>query len=207
MAIVISCASCGTTPDVQDFTAGAPGRCCACGAEVQPTVKPRKTCCACGLDVSHLPRTKDGHGRYFCNPCSTTQQGAERDADGAASDDCLACAQCGSAVETQDLDVSGVCTLCALQQAAAPASKRIARSRPSFWSSDANIVAATLIPLLLIGGAIGGWLLWSSHSERGARSEIAHLKRIADQRLAAVERKCRFQAVCRTAGIRRGRTN
>ncbi|HWB19930.1 MAG TPA: hypothetical protein VG711_06490 [Phycisphaerales bacterium] len=28
-----------------------------------------KICCLCGADVSGKPRTKDSHGRYYCDPC------------------------------------------------------------------------------------------------------------------------------------------
>lgn len=47
--------------------------CCKVQLETASTMTPTnaaaKTCAVCGEDVSAKPRTKDRHGRYYCNAC------------------------------------------------------------------------------------------------------------------------------------------
>ncbi|MGB7159544.1 MAG: hypothetical protein WBD40_15865 [Tepidisphaeraceae bacterium] len=107
---------------------------------------------------------------------------SELDAHPAASDELLACPQCGGVFGIDEMDVSGVCIRCATQPAARQ-TKFQTTTKSSFWSTNTGIVTAILVPLFLIGGAIGGWFLWSSHAERQVRNEIARLKETGDQRL------------------------
>jgi predicted Zn finger-like uncharacterized protein len=189
--ISIACPTCSAKFQVPDASVGARGKCHTCGTVIQVPAKPQKFCCACGIDVAGQPRTKDAEGRYFCNPCWTEHQNAvsEPDDNPAPAGEFLACPQCSGVFGIDEMDVSGVCIRCAASPTAAQATSRKSDlvAKTSFWKTDTGVITAILIPLLLIGGAIGGWFLWSSHVERQVLNEIARLKEIGDQRLAGGE--------------------
>lgn len=188
MSIAIRCAECGENAEVPDTAAGARGKCRACGAAVQVPPKVPKVCCACGINVSGQPRTKDEQGRYYCNPCWTARDNktSEADADPTSSDELLACPQCGGVFGIDEMDVSGVCIRCATQPAGSHAQHgKNGASKSSFWRSEIGVITAIVAPVVLIGIAVVVWLLWSSHAERRIRHEIARMKTVSDQRLAA----------------------
>lgn len=182
MSIKIGCPKCGEKTEVPDSAAGSRGKCCACGSVVQVPPKAPKLCSVCGIDVSRQPRTKDAHGHYFCNPCWAEHQdfASERSIDPPASDELLSCPQCGGVFGVQEMDVSGVCMTCATRSAPTKATVR-----KSSWSSETRIITAIVLPVVVIGAAVIVWVLWSSHTERQVRDEIARLKNIGDQRLVA----------------------
>lgn len=188
MSISVCCPNCGTEAQVPDGSAGNRGKCRACGTVVQVPGKQQKICCACGMDVSGQPRTKDGHGRYYCNVCWAEHQAAASTAShlDPESDELLACPQCGGVFGIQEMDTSGVCRRCAPTAAMPPTNATIAKtSKSSIWSSDTRLIIAILVPVLLIGGAVAGWVLWSGHAGREVRDQIATLKDVGDKRLAA----------------------
>lgn len=106
------------------------------------------------------------------------------------------CADCGADVSherrTKDAEGRYYCNLCWMArqneqvERNVEAAESISTSpKKSFWSSETGIILAIVAPLVLIGAAVVTWLLWSSHSERQLRNQIARMKDAADQRLAA----------------------
>jgi hypothetical protein len=84
------------------------------------------------------------------------------------------------------MDMGGVCMRCAQTAAVPPTNATIAEaSKSSIWSSDTHLIVAILVPVLLIGGVVGGWVLWSAHADREMRDQISILKDAGDRRLAA----------------------
>lgn len=81
------------------------------------------------------------------------------------------------------MDVSGICKECA----ANPISddEKTVVSRSSFFASDARIIAAIIVPMVLIGVIVVGWFLWSSHTETQLQNQLSQMKAAADQRFAA----------------------
>jgi hypothetical protein len=70
MSIGVQCEKCGRRYRVLEDREGTQMT-CACGTSVL-VAGPRyedKLCVACGIDVTHLTRTRDASGNYYCQPC------------------------------------------------------------------------------------------------------------------------------------------
>ena len=70
MSIGVQCEKCGRRYRVLEDREGTQMT-CACGKPVL-VAGPRyedKLCVSCGIDVTHLTRTRDASGNYYCQPC------------------------------------------------------------------------------------------------------------------------------------------
>ena len=70
MSIGVQCEKCGRRYRVLEDREGTQMT-CACGKPVL-VAGPRyedMLCVACGIDVTHLTRTRDASGNYYCQPC------------------------------------------------------------------------------------------------------------------------------------------
>lgn len=191
MSIVITCPSCGVESQANVADAGTRGKCRACGGVVQVPGRARKTCCACGVDVSGQPRTKDTQGQYYCNPCWSDRQAA-------------AAAAVTPTVEPDALD----------DVAAALDDARQAKRRSktgSFWSNDGNVIAAILIPIVLVGGIFLTWIFWPARQPNvgeSAAAKPAHASASATDRqnaapvVDAAEQERREAAASRAFAVR-----
>jgi hypothetical protein len=70
MSIGVQCEKCGRRYRVVEDREGTQMT-CACGVPVlvQGPRYEDKLCVACGIDVTHLTRTRDASGNYYCQPC------------------------------------------------------------------------------------------------------------------------------------------
>jgi hypothetical protein len=69
MSIVFACAGCKSRIETPSSVAGKRGKCHKCGQINTVPPAASKICRSCGIDVANQPRTKDGTGNYFCQPC------------------------------------------------------------------------------------------------------------------------------------------
>jgi hypothetical protein len=106
------------------------------------------------------------------------------------------CADCGADVSqqprTKDADGRYYCNLCWIARQNAQAAPDVEASETtstppekSLWSSETKMVLSILVPIFVIGAAVVGWLLWSSHAQQQLRDQIAQMKNAADERFAS----------------------
>lgn len=151
-----------------------------------------KTCAACAKDVSNLPRTKDGQGRYFCKPCmeklkSKVAQAAKPVEQDAVMSKLLAdspsvelCPNCGGGIQSS----AKICIRCGYNKETGKAMRvqvEMAKKERGENAALAKVSAVAAGPTALafatlgalIGGGLGG-AMWYGVA-MGANRELAIL--------------------------------
>lgn len=141
MPITVVCHKCGTLATVPDSAAGMQGKCEHCGNVIHVPGGPQKFCSVCHADVSHVKRTKDAAGNYYCAQCVRAKQHAVEAAaaakapatsgPGAASESAI-CVVCKADVPRTMLcncDGDLVCNACAKKEGLGTTPYRIKKTR------------------------------------------------------------------------------